>query len=350
MSPPKPSSWLDRAEEQLEEQLEKHLESFWQQWSFWIYMAGGLLLLLLIFFWPRIFVTVHSGEQGVLFRLFGQGTVTDETYGEGLHFVLPWDTLFIYDVRVQQRHVEFQMLTNDGLEVRTDVSVRYHPRIEQVGLLQKRVGPEYFDKIVRPVIISMLRRAAGGLKAEELYSTRRVVLQEAIQDSLRQLESNYLVLDELLIERLVLPEDLQRSIQNKKNAEQVMLEYDYRLKTESKEAERKRIEAQGVRDFQDIISKGISEELLRWRGIEATLALAKSDNAKVVVVGGGKDGLPLILDTNTEPRGHRSAGAAENKPPAAAVKLSTGATAPNPPSATVFPRVETLPPREDSPR
>ncbi|MET0406637.1 MAG: prohibitin family protein [Cystobacter sp.] len=301
--------------EQAEARLERWLESFWARFGFWISIAGGLLLLLFIFFWPKILITVTSGEQGVLFRRFGQGTVTDKTYGEGLHLILPWDTFVLYDVRVHQDHVDFQVLTRDGLEVQMDVSVRYHPRIDQLGLLHKRVGPDYFNKIVRPAIISRMRNTAGNLSAEEIYATQRGRLEQTTQESIRQLNESYLVLDELLIERVTLPENLQAAIQSKQKAEQLMLEYDYRLGTERKEAERKRIEAGGVRDFQDIISKGISEELLRWRGIEATLELARSDNAKVVVVGGGKDGLPLILDTATEPRAaKRSAASAPAAP------------------------------------
>ncbi|ATB42410.1 hypothetical protein CYFUS_007888 [Cystobacter fuscus] len=323
-TPPEPGSRLDR----IEARVEAWLQRFWARWNFWFVVAGGLALLVFIFYWPSILVTVRSGEQGVLFRRFGQGTITDKTYGEGLHFILPWDTLYIYNVRIQQRRIEFQVLTLDGLQVSIDVSVRYHPRIEQVGLLHKRVGPDYFDTIIRPGIVSKMRTTAGGLNAEEIYSTKRSVLEQATRDAMRQLDDSYLILDELLIEQVILPENLQISIQNKENAEQVMLEYDYRLKTEVKEAERKRIEAQGVRDFQDIISKGISEQLLRWRGIEATLALAKSENAKVVVIGGGRDGLPLILDTNTQTPARAApapASPTNSTAPAAAVVPSTAA-------------------------
>ena len=296
MSPEKPGNWLDRAEAKLERQL----EALWHRWNFWIAILGGLVLLLLLFFWPRIFITVRSGEQGVMFRRFGSGTVTDATYGEGLHLVPPWDTLFIYDVRIQQKRVEFQVLTNDGLEVRTDVSVRYHPRIEQVGLLHKRVGPNYFDKIVRPGIVSKLRATAGGLNAEEIYSTKRAVLRRPPRTVSATSMTATWCWTSCSSSASRCPSSCSAPSRTRRRRSSWCSSTDYRLQKEAKEAERKRIEARGVRDFQDIISGGISEELLRWRGIEATLELAKSDNAKVIVVG-GKDRLPS--SSTPPPRG-----------------------------------------------
>ncbi|WP_224360456.1 prohibitin family protein [Hyalangium versicolor] len=297
----------------LEERVDEAIEAFWRRFQFWIYVAGGIALLLLVYFWPSILITVNSGEQGVLFRRFGQGTVIDTSYTEGLHIIPPWDTLYIYNVQVQRQPVIFNVLTKEGLEVTMELSVRYHPRIEQLPLLHKRVGPDYFDKIIRPAIISKLRTMTGSLTAEEIYSTAREKLQEelresvpsgqALGESIEELNENYLTLDELLIERVSLPPSVREAIENKSRAHQLSIEYDFRLKTEEKEAERKRIEARGIRDFQEIIAKGISDQLLRWRGIEATLQLARSENAKVVVIGGGKDGLPLILDTSTHPNG-----------------------------------------------
>lgn len=279
------------------EQFDDYLTQWWHDNQFYLLVVAFLAGLVFVALYPRIFITIGPGEEGVVFRRFGAGTETHRTYPEGFYTIPPWDTMYVYDLRIQQRVVEFPILTKEGLEIGIHVSVRYHPRVAKLGLLHKRVGPRYFEKVVKPEIQSELRGLVGEYSAEEVYSTRRRLLEEALAVGVREINENFVVLNDLLITRVDLPERLLEAIESKTRAKQLALEFEHRLEKEEREARRKKIEATGIRDFQLTISQGISEDLLRWRGIEATLALAQSNNAKVVVIGGGKDGMPIILDT-----------------------------------------------------
>lgn len=263
---------------------------------FTIEIVLALFALLLLFFWDSIFITIRSGELGVMYRRFMGGTVMERTYNEGLHIVPPWDKLYVYDIRVQRKQTTFSVLTVDGLNIEVEVIIRYHPVFETLPSLHRFVGPDYVEKVVLPEIQSVLRIILGQLHLGEIYTTDRDILRIAALEAMLQVSEKYIQLDDLLITRITLPEMLRNAIERKLMRQQLALEYEYRLLESEQEAKRKKIEAQGIRDFQDIVSEGISEYLLRWRGIEATLELAKSNNAKVVIIG-GSDGLPLILNT-----------------------------------------------------
>jgi hypothetical protein len=158
------------------------------------------------------------------------------------------------------------------------------------------VGPDYANRIVIPEVIAVIRQIFGQYLPEEIYSSKRFIIQNTVQNAIFEVNERFVDLDELLITKITLPENIQIAIEEKLEKEQVALGYQYRITSERLEAERKRIEAEGIRDFQLIINSGITENYLRFKGIEATENLAKSANSKIVIIGGGKDGLPIILD------------------------------------------------------
>lgn len=255
--------------------------------------VGFVILLVLL---GSTFVTIESGEAGVLYRKFSGGTVTDQHFEEGFHTLAPWNTMYIYDMKARQSDETMEVLSRNGLSIRVDVSARFMPDKNNLGRLHKEIGREYAERIVIPEIRSSTRKVIGKYDPEELYSTKREAIQnEIFEETKINVSKKHIILDAVLIRSVELPATIKTAIENKLKQEQESKEYEFRLEKEKKEAERKRIEAQGIKDFQDIVSEGISDKLLRWKGIEATLELAKSPNAKVVVVGSGKDGLPVIL-------------------------------------------------------
>jgi len=255
--------------------------------------AGFVAILILS---SSIFVTIDSGQAGVLYEKFGKGTVTDGYLAEGFHVKMPWNTIYIYDARVQEKRQEMEVLSKNGLTIKVEVSIRFRPNVDQLGMIHKDIGQQYEAKIIIPEVRSSVRKIIGKYDPEELYSTKRELIQQEIfEETEDNVRAKYITLDAILIRSVELPPTIKTAIENKLKQEQESKEYEFRLEKEQKEAERKRIEAQGIKDFQDIVSEGISDKLLKWKGIESTLELSKSDNAKVVIIGSGKDGLPVIL-------------------------------------------------------
>lgn len=245
------------------------------------------------------FLTIDAGNKGVLFRKFGGGLDMEKQYGQGFHIIAPWNTMFIYDVRKQQAEESMDVLSSNGLSIAVDITVIYRPNESKIADLHNLIGTDYFRKIVIPEVRSSVRKIIGRYTPEELYSTKREVVQVEIQNETNKvLAANFINLDAVLIRSVTLPPTIKTAIESKLKQEQESLEYEFRLQKEQKEAERKSIEAKGIQNFQKIISESISEKLLTWKGVEATQDLAKSPNTKIVVVGGGKNGLPLILNTD----------------------------------------------------
>ena len=239
-------------------------------------------------------VRVDSGGAGVLWTITG-GT-QPEVFGEGIHIVAPWNRMVVYDVRSQDRLEQMQMITSNGLNVGLEVSLRFRPVGTAVPKLHAEIGPAYFDRILKPVLRSVTRDVIGQYTPEDIYSLKREEVANKIFASLSAAAlEKHINVEAVLIRNIVLPDKLRQAIEGKLEEEQRALRMKFVLVREAQEAERKRIEAKGIADFQKIVSKGINAQLLQWKGIEATEALAKSENAKVVVIGSGKDGLPLIL-------------------------------------------------------
>jgi regulator of protease activity HflC (stomatin/prohibitin superfamily) len=265
-----------------------------QRASLW-WTLGGIVLLAFLF--PACVRTIDSGRAGVVWKLFG-GT-QEGVLGEGVHLIAPWNRLTRYDVRTQDQKELLHVLTNNGLSVSLEASIRYRPVREELPRLHAEIGPGYFEVILAPVIRSEARKVGGRYVAEEIYSTRReVVEQEVFEETKRALTGKHIELEAILIRDVDLPDNIKRAISEKLEEEQKALKMQFTLNRERQEAERKRIEAAGIADFQKIVATGISAELLRWKGIEATEKLASSQNAKVVVIGAGKDGMPLILGSD----------------------------------------------------
>ena len=261
-----------------------------------IIITAIVAFVLVMVLWQTATIKIKSGEAGVLYKQFGAGTVTDMHFTEGFHFIAPWNDMFVYNVRNQEYTEVMDALSKNGLTIRMEMSIRYRPIISEVGHIHQTLGLNYREVIVLPEVRSAARQVIGRYDPEELYSTKRDFIQDEIYNRVKvKLEEKNIFLDAILIRGIELPPNIKTAIEQKLKQEQESQEYEFRIQKESKEAERKRIEAQGIKDFQDIVSEGISDKLLRWKGIEATLELSKSTNAKVVVIGQGGDGLPLIL-------------------------------------------------------
>ncbi|PCJ82978.1 MAG: peptidase [Flavobacteriales bacterium] len=263
-----------------------------------IIVIVGIILFLFIF-GSKMTITIQPGHAGIIFKQFGEGLDKEKVYYEGFQFIAPWNDMIVYEIRQREVLESMAALSADQLSITMDLTVLYHPVADKIGYLHDKNGPTYEKKIIKPGIRSALREVIARHNPEEINTTKRREVKEQITEALKLiLAKNYLELEDVLIRNILLPQTLMDAINRKLKEEQAALEYEFKLERARKEAERKMIEAEGVRKFQEIVNQSITEKLLRWKGIEATLELANSENAKVVVVGGGKDGLPLILGGN----------------------------------------------------
>jgi len=204
--------------------------------------------------------------------------------------------MIVYEVRQQEIAEEMAVLSSNGLEISVDVSAWYQPYFTELGLLHAKIGTDYLRRIVIPSLRSSARLVIGRYTPEQIYSTKRDVIEEEIfVETKNLLDEKYVQLNQVLIRSIILPPTIKKAIESKLQQEQLSLEYEFKLIKASKEAERQKIEAEGKATANRIISASLTDKILREKGIEATLKLAESPNSKVVVVGSGKDGLPLIL-------------------------------------------------------
>jgi regulator of protease activity HflC (stomatin/prohibitin superfamily) len=251
----------------------------------------GLILVVILFFWSV--VSIPTGNVGVL-TLFGR--VTGETLGEGIHLINPLKSVQKMSIQTQSIKESANTPSNEGLILALDTSLLFHLDRSKAAEVFQKVGQNYAEKIVEPTMRAAIRAATSAHTANALYTNARELVQTQIQDELTtQLAPRGVVVENVLLRDVQLPAMLKGSIEAKQQAEQDALRMSFILQKEKQEAERKRIEAQGIADFQKIVAQGISSQLLEWKGIEATEKLATSTNAKVVVVGNPKNGLPLIL-------------------------------------------------------
>lgn len=274
------------------------------------------LLLTFIFLWPQIVITVNSGEGGVLYKRFF-GTVTDKVYTEGIYAIFPWDTLYIYNGRIQTVLHDFDVLTNQGLPIHLSLAIRFRPEYDMLGLLHQQVGPDYINTIIIPEVESVLRKRLSPYKPEEIYTNKDKILTTVVIEAVEALGQKYVTANDVIIREIALPPTIRQAIEAKLTEEQRDQTYVYRLKREEKEAKRKAIEAEGIKNYQDTVAKTLSDKLLKWQGIQATLELAKSNNSKVVVIGAGSSGMPLILGSDYSNNSHET----QNEP----VKKTTSA-------------------------
>ena len=238
-------------------------------------------------------VSIPTGHVGVL-TLFGR--VTGEVLGEGIHMINPLKSVERLSIQTQSVKESANVPSNEGLILALDTSLLFHLDRTKAAEVYQKVGANYAEKIVEPTLRAAIRAATSAHTANALYTNARELVQQQIQDELSsQLAPRGVIIENVLLRDVQLPAMLKTSIEAKQQAEQDALRMNFILQKEKQEAERKRIEAQGIADFQKIVAQGISTQLLEWKGIEATEKLAASANSKVVVVGNPKNGLPLIL-------------------------------------------------------
>lgn len=262
----------------------------------YIVIAVGLLFLFMVLT-NTTFLTIDPGNKGVKFKRFGDGLEKEKIYSQGFHVVMPWNTMFIYDTRVKEDEGTMDALSRNGLNIEVELSYRFRPIPEKIGYLHDEIGKDYVNQIIKPEIRSATREVIGQYLPEELYSTKREAIQDEIFNKTKAaIAPKYLELDAVLIRSVQLPDKLKQAIEYKLEEEQQSLQYEFKLEKERKEAQRKIIEAEAKAEANRILNASLSDKILRDKGIEATLELAKSPNSKVVVVGGEGDGLPLILN------------------------------------------------------
>ncbi|MBF0450344.1 MAG: prohibitin family protein [Candidatus Magnetomorum sp.] len=249
-----------------------------------------IILFFIVYLSDRIIVSVRSGEGGVLYRLFFGGTVVDKVYGEGIHFIWPFDRMYVYNCRVQHVAHRFFVLTKNGLNVQMDISIRYYPEYDLLAVLHKKLGQDYVNVVVIPEIESVFRKVIGQRNAEGIYTTEKAFLETSLNDAIERLERKYIIIDDVIIKRIKLPDAVDKTIQKKLEEKHLADAYKYILQKEKKEIERKDLEATGLKK----LSKALDNKILQWMSIKASLELAKSQNSKVIVIGGGKNGLPII--------------------------------------------------------
>lgn len=255
----------------------------------------GIIILIIVV--AKSAVTIDSGEAGVLFRTFGEGVVVDEPpMGEGFHIVAPWNKVFVYEVRRQEIFEKMKVLSSNGLDIQLDASIWYKPDEKDLGKLHQEIGDNYLNRIILPTIRFAARSVVGRYTPEQLYSSKRDAIQEEIFEETKKIvDGQFIIIDEILVRDVTLPPTIKDAIERKLKQEQESLEYEFRLVTADKEAQRQIIEAQGKADANRILSASLTDKILQDKGIEATIKLSESPNSKTIIIGSGESGMPIIL-------------------------------------------------------
>jgi regulator of protease activity HflC (stomatin/prohibitin superfamily) len=254
-------------------------------------IIGAIFILILLF---ASITSVPTGNVGVL-TLFGR--VTGDVLGEGIHLINPLKAVQKLSIQTQSIKESANTPSNEGLILALDTSLLFRLDRTKAAQVYQTVGENYTEKIVEPTLRAAIRAATSSHTANALYTNARELVQLQIQEELTaQLAARGVIVEAVLLRDVQLPAMLKGSIEAKQQAEQDALRMSFILQKEKQEAERKRIEAQGIADFQKIVTQGISTQLLEWKGIEATEKLALSNNAKIVIIGNPKNGLPLVLE------------------------------------------------------
>jgi len=277
------------------EKAKMKLKIFWLRHRFKFVIALLIFAFLLAFFWNNIVISIHSGHAGVLWSRFS-GTKMNKVYGEGLHIIWPWDIMYDYTLRYLEHHAELKILTSRGLYVDMDISYRFHPeREDRLPDLHKLWGPQYAEKFVDPEVRAAAIAVLGDVTPEELFSISTQKIQSSIYDILeKQFKGQFIRIHDILITKLLLPSSISDAIERKITQEQLNEEYDFRLMVAEKEKQRKVIEATGVQLFNSISKI----DILKWKGLTVTSEIARSTNAKVIIMGTGEKGLPVILNAD----------------------------------------------------
>ncbi|HEY9005574.1 MAG TPA: prohibitin family protein [Ohtaekwangia sp.] len=262
-------------------------------------ILGIVALIVVLMLSSSIFYKIGPSERAVIFYPFSNGLDKDQIIEPGTHMKAPWNDVIIYEVAEITSDENMDINDKNGLPIHVDVSVRYFPMPAKIGNIHEKFTKDYVNRLVIPEVRSVSRQVMAKYTAEEIYSTKRAEVETSIKSETEKiLNANYVNATAVLIRSIKLPDQIRVAIENKLQQEQEALAYQYRLEKEKSEAERKRIAAEGEARANNIVNSSLTDRLLKMRGIEATLELAKSPNSKVVVVGSGGDGLPLILGNN----------------------------------------------------
>jgi len=256
----------------------------------------GVVIVVLVFL-SKSTITINSGKAGVLYKTFAGGVVTDEpALGEGFQIIAPWNKVIIYEVRQQELFEKMKVLSSNGLDILLEVTAWYLPQTENLGFLHQKKGQNYLETVIKPSLRSAARSVVGRYTPEQIYSSKRDVIQNEIFDETKKLlKSQYIQLNNVLVRDVTLPPTIKTAIENKLKQEQEFLEYEFTIQKAQKEAERQKIDAEGKATANRILSASLTDKILKEKGIEATKELSNSPNAKVIVIGSGKSGLPIIL-------------------------------------------------------
>lgn len=259
-------------------------------------LIGGVVLaiVIIVVLWKSA-VKLDAGEAGVVFKPFSGGVDVEETLGEGIHIIMPWNKVVKYDVRQQEEKEKMKVLSSNGLQIDIDISIWFRPDVSKLPQLHQEKGERYKEVILKPAMRSAMRSVVGRYTPEEIYSSKRDVIQSEIEAETEKIFSTqYIIMERVLVRDIALPATIKAAIERKLKQEQESLEYEFKLQKAQKEAQKVKIEAEGKADANRILSASLTDKILREKGIEATLKLAESPNSKVVVVG-NSDGMPLIL-------------------------------------------------------
>jgi regulator of protease activity HflC (stomatin/prohibitin superfamily) len=252
----------------------------------------------------QMLINVPAGHVGVLWRRLADGTVVDQgPEGEGLEIIWPWNVMTLYPIRFQQVERDLTAIDKDGLRFNVKVSTRFRLKRDTVGLLHQRIGPDYLEVAILPEVVSQTLRVISRYPAEQVYTTKRDLIQEDINTYVRKSVASgsmgdLIEIEDVLIRQITLPSLVALAIEEKNRQLQLDQEWTHRISREHKELERKLIEGDAIRRFQHMVGGKVSEGYLRLKGLEATLKLAESSNAKIVIIGSGPHGLPLLLGSD----------------------------------------------------
>ena len=260
-------------------------------------MPTIIIAIVLIILLAKSAVTIGSGEAGVLYKTFDNGVVTDAPpLGEGFHIVAPWNKVFVYEVRQQEILEKMNVLSSNGLDIKLEASIWFQPDFNSLGKLHQEKSEMYKERVLLPAIRSAARSVVGRYTPEQLYSSKRDAIQQEIFEETKNIvEDQYIQLNEVLVRDVTLPPTIKDAIERKLKQEQESLEYEFRLVTAAKEAEKVIIEAEGKAESNRILSASLTDKILQDKGIDATIKLSESPNTKVIVIGSGDSGMPLIL-------------------------------------------------------
>jgi len=255
-----------------------------------------IAVIFLIAFGSKMTVTIPAGYGGVKFQTFSNGIEKEITYSEGFHLIAPWNHMIKYEVRQQEIAENMNVLSSNGLEIKVDISTWYRPIYSKIGYLHAEIGQDYVHRVVIPSVRASTRSVIGRYTPEEIYSTKRDVIQKEIfEEAKKILDTKFVQTDKILIRSIILPNTIKNAIESKLKQEQLSLEYKFKLEKARKEAERQKIEAYGKAKANEIVGKSLTQKILQEKGINATLELAKSTNSKIVIIGNSDNGMPIIL-------------------------------------------------------